>query len=204
MAEPPHHTGSARFQAASEAIDAANAADPVRIVVDGVERPKELVHADAVERWIRHLDTDADEFQLLAARAHHLRRWVVPRSDYPEGRAGYLRWRTDHKARQAAEVAEILAAHGYDESEIARVETIVAKRGIKTDPQVQTHEDALCLAFIELQFDDLTHQLGHDHMVEVVRKTAAKMSPAGLAAVGGIALSELGAGVLQDALSPLT
>ena len=88
------------------------------------------------------------------------------------------------EAQRGAESAwaEILAAHGYDESEIARVETIVAKRGIKTDPQVQTHEDALCLAFIELQFDDLTHQLGHDHMVEVVRKTAAKMSPAGLAA----------------------
>src|SRR5262249_9066556 len=112
---------STRFDAAVAAIDEANAADPVRIAVDGGERGKELVHADLVEQWVRTLDPDASDLQVLAARAHHLRRWVVPRSDYPEGRAGYLRWRTDHKKRQAAEVAEILRTAGYDDAEIEQV-----------------------------------------------------------------------------------
>lgn len=198
----PAADGSSRFAAAVAAIDEANSHDPVTVTVDGVERPKELVHADAVERWVRTLDPEADELQLLAARAHHLRRWVVPRSDYPEGRAGYLRWRTDHKRRQAAEVAEILAAHGYDPAEIERVGSIVAKRGLGSDPQVQTHEDALCLTFVELQFDELTEQLGHDHMVAVVRKTIAKMSPAGVAAAAAIALSPQGSEVLAAAVAP--
>ena len=192
---------SERFDAAVAAIDAANAADPVRITVDGAEQAKELAHADLVERWVRVLDPEASELQLLAARAHHLRRWVVPRSDYPEGRAGYLRWRTDHKKRQAAEVGEILAASGYDADEIERVGTIVAKRHLATDAAVQTHEDALCLAFLQLQFDELAEQLGDDHMIEVVRKTIAKMSPAGLAAAGSIAMSEHGAEILQAAAS---
>lgn len=190
---------SDRFTAAVAAIDQANAADPMRVTVDGVEQAKELAHADRVEHWVRTLDPDADEFQLLAARAHHLRRWVVPRSDYPEGRVGYLRWRTDHKQRQAAEVGELLAAHGYRPDEIERVATIVAKRHLATDPAVQTHEDALCLAFLELQFDQLTEQLGDAHMVEVVRKTVAKMSPAGVAAAGTIPMSEHGAAVLKAA-----
>jgi hypothetical protein len=147
------------------------------------------------------LDPDADELQLLAARAHHLRRWVVPRSDYPEGRAGYLRWRTDQKKRQSAEVGDILLANGYDADEIVRVGSIVAKRHLATDPVVQTHEDALCLAFLQLQFDALADQLGDDHMIEVVRKTVAKMTPAGVAAAGSIAMSEHGAEILRKATS---
>jgi hypothetical protein len=191
-----------RYEAAVAAIDAANAEDPVRIEVDGVERPKELVHADLVERWVRTLDPDADEVQLLAARAHHLRRWVVPRSDYPEGRAGYLRWRTEHKKRQATEVGDILLASGYEADDIVRVGAIVTKRNLATDPQVQTHEDALCLAFLQLQFDHLAAQLGDDHMVEVVRKTLAKMSPAGIAAAGTIAMSEHAEAILAAATAP--
>lgn len=190
---------SVRFEAAIAAIDAANAADPVRLVVDGVERPKELVHADRVERWVRTLDPDADEIQILAARAHHLRRWAVPRTDYPEGRAGYLRWRTEQKKRQANEVGDILLASGYDADEIVRVGSIVTKRHLATDPVVQTHEDALCLAFLELQFDQLADHLGDDHMVDVVRKTLTKMSPAGIAAARTIPMSERGAAILRAA-----
>ena len=193
---------NSRFDAAVAAIDAANAADPVRITVDGVEQAKELAHADLVEHWVRTLDPDADELQVLAARAHHLRRWVVPRSDYPEGRAGYLRWRSDHKRRQAKEVGDILLASGYDADEIVRVGAIVSKRHLATDPVVQTHEDALCLAFLQLQFDELADQLGDDHMVDVVRKTVAKMSPAGIAAAGTIAFSEHGAAILAAATAP--
>ena len=124
---------------------------------------------------------------------------MVPRSDYPEGRAGYLRWRTDQKRRESAEVGDILLASGYDADEIVRVGSIVAKRHLGTDPVVQTHEDALCLAFLQLQFDELTEQLGDDHMIEVVRKTMAKMSPAGLAAAATIPMSEHGAEILRAA-----
>lgn len=191
-----------RFAEAVAAIDAANAQDPNRIVVDGAERPKELAHADVVERWVRVLDPAASELQLLAARAHHLRRWVVPRSDYPEGRAGYLRWRTDHKRRQAAEVAELLAAHGYQPDEVAQVAAIVEKRGLGQDPAVQTHEDALCLAFLELQFDPVAEQLGDDHTVEVLRKTIRKMSPAAVELAGTLPLSATGAELLRRAAAP--
>ena len=78
------------------------------LVVDGVERPKEQAHAEMMTAWVLRLDPDADEAQLLAARAHHLRRWTLPRTDYPDGRAGYLRWRTALKAQHAEEVGEIL------------------------------------------------------------------------------------------------
>lgn len=184
------------------AIDAANAEDPVLVEVDGVRRPKELVHAERMSHWLGVLAPDASDAQRIAARAHHLRRWVSPRSSYPEGRAAYLRWRADQKRRQASEAAEILREVGYDEATIERVATIVAKRDLATDPDVQVHEDALCLVFLELQYDDVAAQLGDEHMVRVLQRTARKMSPAGLAATAAIDFSAHGRALLAAALEP--
>jgi hypothetical protein len=80
-----------RFDKAIAAIDAANADDPNTIVVKGTKRPKELAHAEMVSKWVRRLRPGASDELRLAARAHHLRRWVTPRSSFPPGRSEYLR-----------------------------------------------------------------------------------------------------------------
>ena len=51
--------------------------------------------------------------------------------------------------------------------------------------------------FLETQLDELIDQLGDDHTVEVLAKTAKKMSPAGLAAAGGLELSADGHRLLR-------
>lgn len=191
---------SGRFEAAIAAIDAANADDPNVLVIDGVERPKEQAHAELMTVWVRRLDANAGEAQLLAARANHLRRWSIPRTDYPEGRAGYLRWRTSLSKQHAADVAEILGQHGYDDDTVVRVQTLVRKQGLGTDPEVQVHEDALCLVFLETQFSGLVERIGRDKTVDVVAKTLAKMSAAGIEAAGGLDLTEDLADVLAEAV----
>lgn len=168
-----------RHEQAVAAIDAANVDDPDTLEWLGESRPKELLHAELMTRWVRRLDPDPTEAQLLAARAHHLRRWALPRSAYPEGRAGYLRWRKECSRRHQADVAAILADLGYDPVEVARVQEIIGKVDLATDPQVQVHEDALCLVFLQTQFTALADRLGDDKTVEVVRRTIAKMSPRG-------------------------
>jgi hypothetical protein len=190
-----------RFQAAIAEIDAANADDPNTLVVQGQERPKELAHAERMTHWVTHLDPKASPEQLMAARAHHLRRWTILRSEYPEGRAGYLRWRTDLSKQHAADAAVIMRDLGFSEASVSRVETLIRKQGIKTDPAVQTHEDALCLVFLETQFDDVAGRLGREKTVDVVAKTLKKMSPAGLAAAGELPLSDDMASVLNDAVA---
>jgi Domain of unknown function (DUF4202) len=172
-----------RLEQAFAAIDAANADDPVTIVIDGVERPKELAHAELMVDWVRRLDPDASEAQLLAARAHHLRRWSLPRDDYPKGRAGYLRWRAQLKKQHAREVGAILADLGYDDATIERAQQIVRKERLGRDPDVQVHEDALCLVFLQTQLVEVADDIGEEKTVDVLRKTARKMSPEGLAAV---------------------
>jgi hypothetical protein len=192
---------ASRFAAAMAAIDAANAADPNTIVVDGEVRPKELAHAELMVEEVRRLDPDATEEQLLAARAHHLRRWTVPRSSYPEGRKGYLRWRTSLREQHAAEVGEILAGAGYDEGSVARVQQIVRKQGLTTDPAVQTHEDALCLVFLRTQLGPVAAQLGAEKGLDVLVKTVRKMSERGRDAAMALALDEPERALLREAIA---
>lgn len=198
---PPELDGSARLRMAIAAIDAANRDDPHTIVVGDRTVPKELTHAEMATAWVRRLDPAATDAQILAARAHHLRRWTVPRRDYPEGRAGYLRWRADRKARHAADVAEILRSCGYGDDVVERVGQIVRKEGIASDPAVQTHEDALCLVFLETQFDDLIAAQGPEKATEIVRKTLRKMSAAAITAARGLPYSPSGRQVLGDAVA---
>lgn len=195
-----------RFDRAIAAIDAANADDPHLIVVRGVTQPKELAHAVLMTEWVQRLDPAASEAQRLAARAHHLRRWTVPRASYPDGRAGYLRWRTALRKQHAAEVAALLDDMGFDAETVERVRAIVNKEGLTTvggtiDPAVQTHEDALCLVFLETQLTETAHKVGDDKAVDVIRKTAAKMSPRALELAAELPLTAEGRSLLERAVS---
>lgn len=208
-----------RFDAAIAAIDAANADDPFTItyVVDGVEvtGPKELTHSALMCQWVARLDPEADEVQMLAARAHHLRRWEHPRSDYPEGRAGYLKWRTEARKRHAALVGVILAEVGYGtdgDDTIERVQGLVSKQGLgkgglaDVDGRplaVQVHEDALCLVFLQTQFVPVAAQLGDDKTIDVLVRTIPKMGPRGQAAVLALDLDPQCAGLVAAALERL-
>jgi hypothetical protein len=191
-------TGS--LEAALAAIDAANEGDPSTVVVDGSTEPLAAAHGRLASDWVARLDPAATDAQLLAARAHHLRRWTSPRTDFPDGRAGYLRWRTAAKKRHADEVASLLAGAGYGDEVIDRVQRIIRKEGLGRDPAVQVHEDAVCLAFLETQLDELADSLGDHKTVEVLVRTLAKMSPAGIAAAAGVDLSDRGAALLQRAV----
>ena len=167
----------ARLERAFAAIDAANADDPNTLAVRGATRAKEQAHAELACEWVQRLEPDAPAALLVAARAHHVRRWTILRADYPTGRSGYLRWRKALQKLHARTAREILEAQGWPEDEIATVETLVTKRALGRDPRAQVLEDAMCLVFVETQLADLSERLDADHMVDVLRKTMKKMSP---------------------------
>jgi hypothetical protein len=179
----------ARFDAAIRSIDAANGGDPNVLVVDGLARPKEVAHAELVTGWVHRLDPEASEPLLLAARAHHLRRWTIPRASYPAGRGGYLKWRKTLHEQHAREVAGILLEVGYDDATVARVQDLVRKRGLGTDPEVQTLEDALCLVFVQTQLRELAQRLDPATLPGVIEKTKKKMSERAIGLALGLDLT---------------
>jgi len=199
----PHDCADAgRFARAIAAIDAANAADPATITVEGEPRPKELTHAALLCEWVARLDPSPGEALLLAARAHHIRRWTVPRASYPPGRDAYLRWRRDLRRFHADEVARILRAERYDVPLVERVQQIVRKEALFSDPEVQTLEDGLNLVFLQTQFDEFRERLGDDdRLVAIVRRTWRKMTPRGREAALGLALSKRARAIVARALA---
>jgi len=185
---------TSRLEEAFAAIDAENAGDP---------HGKELAHAERAVEWIRRLRPDAPEALLLAARGHHVRRWEIPRSEEPAGRAGYLRWKRRLQQHHAEVLGRVLRAVGYDEVTVERVQTIVTKQRLKSDADVISLEDALALVFLETQLSELGEKLADDHMVDVLAKTLRKMSADGRAAAASLPYTEAERALVERAVAAL-
>ncbi len=168
-----------RFDRAIERFDAANREDPNREVADGVEQAKELLYARRMTAGLDRFCPHAPEAVRLAARCQHIRRWTIPRTDYPEVRTGYRRWRTDLEPFHASTAAAILREVGYDDATVARVESLLQKERLKTDPDVQLLEDVICLVFLEHYLSDFVPKHDEEKLLGVLRKTWPKMSDHG-------------------------
>lgn len=66
----------------------------------------------------------------------------------------------------------------------------------------QAVEDAACLVFIETQLGSLAERMDHDLLVDVIRKTARKMSDRGLSLVPSSPLGDAERSLLTHALGP--
>jgi len=125
----------------------------------------------------------------VACRAQHIRRWEIPRDRYPEGRTGYKQWRAELARRHGDYAAAIAVEAGFDRTFAERVSELVRKLGLATDPEVQVLEDVACLVFLEHYLGDFAARHPRDKVVDVIAKTARKMSARGLEAVGQLELS---------------
>ena len=168
-----------RFDEAIAAFDTANARDPHTVAVDGREVPKELRYGQRMSAFLVATYPDASEALRLAARCQHIRRWESPRSDYPEGRVGYLKWRADLKKFHADAAGEILQQVGYDANMVARVGQLLRKEKLKQDADVQRLEDIACLVFLEDHLSEFAPKYDEAKVVDIIVKTWKKMSPEG-------------------------
>jgi hypothetical protein len=190
-----------RFERAKLAFDQLNGLDPVSEVVDGAARPRLVVQADRLSRWIERLDPDASEALRLAARCQHLERWTIARDEFPPGRVGYLQWRTKLSRFHADRAESVLRGAGYDDDVIQAVRRIVTKQNLHSNPDTQTMEDALCLVFLESEFDAfLEKHPDQEKAIEILEKTWKKMSRRGRQAALGLTLSERARTLVQAAI----
>jgi hypothetical protein len=188
-----------KLQRVLDAIDAANGVDPRR-TPDG--KPLELDHSERMTAWVRRLSPTASDLLHIAARGQHIERWTSPRTDFPEGRSGYLHWREDLKRFHARRTGDLMAAAGYSAADIDRVSDLITKTAHRAgDPEGRILEDALCLVFLETQFKDLLSKISEDKMAGIIRKTWQKMSPAGQTAVSSLSLSPEEHRALTNALT---
>jgi hypothetical protein len=160
-------------------IDAANREDPNQVTADGTDWPKELLYSKRMSDMLERYNPDADDAMKLAIRAQHIERWKSPRNAYPMDRIGYLTWRKDLYKIQANTAAELLGQAGYDDEEIERVRSAVAKKNIKGNPDTQLLEDVTDLVFLEyymLEFVSKHPDYSEEKWIDIIRKTWRKMS----------------------------
>lgn len=195
------------YEKARALIDAANSEDPNKEIADGQEWPKELLYSRRMSEMLERFAPQADDAVKLAIRAQHIQRWKSPRDAYPDGREGYLKWRSDLYKFHAETTGELLAQAGYDNDFIERVKRAVAKRGIKSNPDTQMLEDVTDLVFIEhymLDFATKHPEYEEAKWLDIIRKTWKKMSESGqqFALSGKIRLPEPLVPLIQKALAP--
>ena len=190
---------------ALHAIDAANADDPHEVTWSGAGRPRAQLQGELATAWLERLRVGPPLALVIAARAHHVRRWTIPRDSYPDGRTAYLRWRRDLKDVHAATLEELLPALGVQPEVVARAQALVRKDGLRpgrdtNDLDAQTLEDCACLVFLQTQYDELSERItDDDHLASVVAKTLRKMSPDAISLAGEIVVGERGARIIARA-----
>lgn len=125
-------------------------------------------------------------------------------------RAGYLAWRARQKTRAAEKINVLLSALPPSSSsqqlpteDIDRVASLVRKENLAADAEVKVLEDVACLVFLDDQLDDFEKRddVDEDKMVNILRKTWAKMSPRGREIALDMKLSERGKTLVGKALA---
>lgn len=190
-----------QFETLIQRIDQLNSDDPNRELVGGVNSPYELLYSMRVTEWVLRLNPHASEALRIAARGQHLCRWMIPRDRYARNRQGYLRWRETLKTFHAQKVGALMHEAGYSDEMVQRVQAIMSKRLLETDPDTQTLEDALCLVFLETQLAQLLAKTPDATMREIIQKTWRKMSVPARAAAAQLPLSAQERVLLSNALA---
>ncbi len=183
-------------QAALSAIDRANALSPIDVHHEGKRFGKEELYGIRMSQVLQRFAPDSPLALRIAVRAQHLERWTLQRSEYPEGRGGYLRWRQDAQKIHATRVGELLSEVGADEPLIEKVQATVRKRG----QLAQTLEDVACLVFLEFEFDAFAAKHPREKVISILQKTWGKMSPRAQAAALELNLGE-GRALVEEALA---
>jgi hypothetical protein len=161
-----------QLETAFALLDAANAADPT--LEDG--RPAALLYGERMTAEADRLFPQASDILRIAARGQHVERWLLKRAEFTEGKEGYHAWRREQGRRHGERVAGIMAQAGYDADSQSRVGVLLRKEGIKRDADVQALEDIICFVFIRWYFADFAAKRGDEDLLNIVAKTARKMS----------------------------
>jgi hypothetical protein len=184
--------------AALRAIDLAHGQDPKQR--DG--RALELIYAERLEAWMRRLCTEPSAALVISARAQHLERWVIARSQFPMDRPGYHRWRKAVQLRQGQRVHELLTASGCHADLAERVRILVSKTANRGDRDAQILEDAACLVFLGSELAEFVAEhpdYTAEHLVDILKKSWGKMSPQARTLAGTIPFPPAHAELIRQA-----
>jgi hypothetical protein len=170
---------SVQFQNAIKKFDDYNAADP---------KGNEVAYAQRMSDRLSKFRPDAAEHIQLAIRCQHIGRWQIPRNTYPEGKKGYIAWRNKLKDHHAEIAGRILTECGYDPDMIHKVQDLLEKKDLRSNPDTQLLEDVVCMVFVEFYLEDFALKHDDTKVIDILKKTFRKMTPEAINVATGFEL----------------
>ena len=174
---------SPRLVRAFRRFDELNSEDPRRVRYRGHDEAYELAYSRRMTAQLARFCAEPGEELKLAARAQHLCRWRLPRTEFPADRKGYLAWRRRCSEMHAEVAAEVLYEVGYLEETVERVARLLKKDGLGDDPAAlsddqaaQILEDVACLVFLESVAEEFLGRREPASARRILRRTWSKMS----------------------------
>lgn len=184
-----------------EEIDRVNKADP-NIIAEGDDLyPAEYLYSLRMTKELQTYCPEASDKLQIACRAQHIARWKYPRYDYPEGRAGYLKWRSELYKIHADLVSEIIIKVCDDKEFADQVHDKMVNKVKGTTEGSQIIEDVACLVFLKYYFDSFIKKHEEAKLLNIIKKTWNKMSEEAHKAALKIAFSEEHKAIIEKALS---
>ena len=197
-------SSAASYEAVIAELDALNAADPRLEAIADTPRPRELVYAERMTECLARIYPDASENLQIAARAQHVCRWQILRSDYPVGREGYNAWRAACRQHHATLAAAIMRRHGYSADHVQQVVKMLKKEDLKRNSESQALENVSAVVFVEFYMDAFAAkhpEYDDQKLAGIVRKTLRKMDTRGHAAVLKLPLTSRATQIVDLALT---
>jgi len=170
---------SQQLDLAIQAIDKANQNDPNTVTLKGQDIACELIYGQRMSQCLKNFEAEPSAELQIAARAQHIQRWQLKRSEFPMDRAGYYKWRIQLGRFHAEKTTEILQQLAVSSKSIEQVQSLLQKENLKQDPEMQTLEDVICLVFLEFYFGPFAEKHPEQKIISIVQKTWAKMSDKG-------------------------
>ena len=167
------------LQSTLAAIDDINKQDPNQSKINQKTCPKELIYGQLMSQCLHTYWPEANVCLQVAVRGQHIKRWHIPRSEFPIGKVGYLKWRKTLGIFHAQTTKELMISSGFSEIDAEKTAAIIRKEKLKLNTDSQTLEDVACLVFLQYYFDPFAAKHDDQKIIRIIRLTWNKMSPQG-------------------------
>jgi len=164
------------YKQAREGIGKMHSEDLTFELENGESYPAEVLYSARMLAMLEIVNPQSTYLLKLAAQCQHLKRWGVPRANYPFDRRGYHQWRRVVMEYQLQQTNEILTEVGMESESILIITEALRNQGNKEDVNAQIILDTACLVFLKWYLQPFAAKHEQTKVADILKKTLRKMS----------------------------
>lgn len=184
----------------SSEIDRAHAVDLNKELENGQLFPAELLYSKRMLEMLELMNPQSSNELKLAVQCQHLKRWGIPRGDFPYDRRGYHQWRRAVMDFQLAQTKELLAEAGVEEVDLGHILNVLKNQGNKQEHESQLVMDTACLVFLKWYMEPFATKHESEKVADILKKTMRKMTGTAINLIPDIELPASAKLLLEQAI----